>query len=99
MSDRVGLTLLVLFSAGAGVVPTCLFGVPRAVSGSTAGTARGLGALMTGRNLGVLAGPVLLAHLVDATGWDSLRPVFGVLTLCTALAAGVLGWWMGRLRR
>jgi MFS family permease len=88
-----GLVVLILYGAGAGLVPTCLLAVPSAVGRLGADTATAFGYVMTGRNLGVLTGPVLLAQIVESSGrWDAVGPVFGALmvagvVLGTALAA------------
>jgi hypothetical protein len=38
--------------------------------------------MMTGRNIGVLAGPILLAQVFAVTGkWETGGPVLGSLTL------------------
>ena len=48
-----------------------------------------LGIIMTGRNLGVLIGPMLLAQAFKATGtWDLAAPIFGTVTTL-ALALGI----------
>ena len=46
---------------------------------------------MTGRNLGVLIGPVLLAWAFEwSGGWSIASPLFGMITtLCLPLAAGL----------
>ena len=54
--------------------------------------------LMTGRNLGVLVGPVLLANSVALVGdWRWVWPLFGGLTLAAALAAAELARRLARL--
>ena len=72
---------LIIYGVSAGVVPACLFGTPGAVTRASGRTAAAFGYIMTGRNLGVLIGPVLLAQIVKSTGaWDGTWPVFGALT-------------------
>jgi MFS family permease len=96
-SDWTGVASLVAYGVGAGVVPTCLFAAPGAVVGPGRSTARALGVLMTGRNLGVLVGPVLLAWVAgDGAHWAEGSRLFAMLsTLAMALSAV---FWM-RLRR
>ncbi|NNG04100.1 MAG: MFS transporter [Inquilinus sp.] len=90
-----GLLSLIAYGIGAGIAPTCLFGLPRAIEGG--GRAGAFATLMTGRNLGVLAGPLLLAWLLDATGgWTAAGPVFAVTT-ATALLVSL--WLAVRLAR
>ena len=86
-----GISLLVGYGVSAGVVPACLFGTPRAVTRESGLTAAAFGHIMTGRNLGVLIGPVLLAQIVKSTGvWDGIWVTFGVLTTLAFVLAMVL---------
>lgn len=76
-----GITSLVMYGIGAGVVPTCLFAMPSVILGRGHGTARAFGFVMTGRNMGVLIGPVLVAQVFKMTGsWDLTAPIFGTVT-------------------
>jgi MFS family permease len=89
-SDAAGLALLVIYGVGAGVTPTCLFALPGAVLGRAAGP-RAFALIMTGRNVGVLIGPILLAELQRRTGgWGLAAPVMGATTTVAALAALLL---------
>lgn len=89
-SDAAGLALLVIYGIGAGVTPTCLFALPGAVLGRAAGP-HAFALIMTGRNIGVLIGPILLAQLQQRTGgWDVAAPVLGAATMVAALAALLL---------
>ncbi len=90
-SPAIGLVALVLYGSSAGIVPTCLFAMPTAVLARREGVAPAFGIVMTGRNLGVLMGPVLLAQTFKLTGaWDLGVPLFGGLTgLCF-----LLGFWL-----
>ncbi len=83
-----GLLSLVAYGIGAGVVPACLFGLPSALLRGGHDTARAFGIVMTGRNIGVLAGPVLLAQAFTWIGsWDLAAPIFGTITFfCLPLA-------------
>jgi MFS family permease len=92
----VGIGLLVAYGVGAGITPTCLFALPSAIAGS-ARAATAFGVLMTGRNIGVLVGPVLLAQAFKLAGsWEVSAPIFGSLT-GLAVAIGLL--LASRLRR
>ena len=96
-ADAAGIALLVVYGIGAGIVPTCLFGSAGAVIGHGRSTAPALGILMTGRNLGVLIGPVLLALVAgDGANWDASARLFAVITAVSMLLAAV--FWT-RLRR
>jgi hypothetical protein len=96
-ADWRGWLSLVVYGLGAGVVPTCLFAMPSAILGRARGTARAFGVVMTGRNLGVLVGPILIAQTFNLTGaWALAAPLFGALTtLCVGLAV-LLARWLRR---
>jgi MFS family permease len=87
-----GIASLVIYGIGGGVVPTCLFAMPSAIMGGGHGTARAFGVVMTGRNMGVLIGPVLLAQAFKLSGtWSLAAPIFGaVTTLCLLLAMALV---------
>ena len=94
-SGGLGLMLLVLFVAFAGLTPTCLFALPGTILGVQRAGPRAFGGLMTGRNLGVLSGPLLLgAALQMAAGWNRAAVVFGILTVGAALGAAGLHWML-----
>lgn len=86
-----GLLSLIIYGIAAGICPTCLFAMPSIVVGQGRGAATAFGTLMTGRNVGVLVGPVLLAQAFKETGaWDIAVPIFGTITSL----AFVLGVWL-----
>ncbi|GAB5470045.1 MAG: hypothetical protein Kilf2KO_30750 [Rhodospirillales bacterium] len=88
-----GLALLLVYGAGAGLVPAGLFAMPNTILGSGGATIAAFGIIMTMRNVGVLIGPILLALLITADGgWHVAAPVFAAL--CTA--ALLLALWLGR---
>ncbi|MEZ5666352.1 MAG: MFS transporter [Alphaproteobacteria bacterium] len=79
-SDWTGIASLVVFGIGAGVSPTCLFAMPSLLFGANPPSGA-FAALMTGRNLGVLAGPLLLSAAFALTGdWNVASPMFAVST-------------------
>ena len=95
-----GVSLLIVYGMSAGVVPACLFGTPGAVTRASGRTAAAFGYIMTGRNLGVLIGPVLLAQIVKSTGaWDGTWPVFGALTTFAFVLGVALARRLGRMYR
>ena len=82
-----GLASLAVYGITAGIAPTCLFALTAHLVASPGETARAFGVTMTGRNLGVLGGPLLLALAVEASGgWLAGSLLFGGLT---TLAAGL----------
>ncbi len=83
-----GVLSLLAYGLSAGLVAGCLFAMPSAVMGSGARTAAAFGIVMSGRNLGVLAGPLLLALAFQwSGGWSLTAPIFAVVTtLCLPTA-------------
>ena len=80
-SASLGLGSLIIYGIGAGIVPACLFALPGTILGPGCGIADAFGFIMTGRNLGVLIGPVLLAYAFKLTGdWHLTAPLFAILT-------------------
>ena len=86
-----GLASLVVYGITAGVAPTCLWALsPHLVAGS-AQTARAFGLAMTGRNLGVLGGPLLLALAVEVSGgWLAASLLFSVVTSLALVFSALL---------
>lgn len=86
-----GVLALLVYGIGAGVVPTCLFASPNAVIGAGRSPAAAFGLIMTGRNLGVLTGPILLAWVAGSErAWDQGALLFAVLTSIAVTLALVL---------
>ncbi len=84
-----GIAAFGVYAAAAGLTPTCLFAMPGTIFGVDRATAKPFAVLMTGRNLGVLLGPVVTGWLVQYLGgWATLPPTLSGITL--ALAAGAL---------
>jgi len=81
-SDDAGIALLIVYGIGAGITPTCLFALPGAILGRAAGP-HAFAVIMTGRNVGVLIGPIMLALLQGHGGWSAVAPL---LALTTSLA-------------
>ncbi len=84
-----GVLSLVVYAMAAGLSPTCLFALPGTIFGVDRTGTRAFGYLMTGRNIGVLMGPVLIGLIVDRTGnWSLAPPILGAS--CTLLTLGAL---------
>ncbi len=84
-----GALSLIAYGLAAGVCPTCLFAIPGVIVGRGRAVAPALGIIMTGRNLGVLIGPMLLGQAFKMTGaWDLAAPIFGTVTTL-ALGLGI----------
>jgi MFS family permease len=95
LSGGLGLVGLVIYGIGAGIIPTCLYQLPHAIARGTAGAAF-YGILMTGRNVGVFLGPILLAALIGTgkftlgIGWAGGAQVMAGITAMAVLVALVL---------
>ena len=82
---------MMVYGIGSGITPTCLFAMPSAILGQGRAAARAFAFIMTGRNIGVFVGPMLLAQAFKmAGGWDAGVPIFGAITTAAlALATGL----------
>jgi hypothetical protein len=88
-----------VFAAAAGVAPTCLFALPGTIFGVEQAGSRAFGVLMTGRNLGVLCGPLLTGALVQLTGsWQLVPYALGVTGLAAIAGALLLHTKLRRIR-
>ena len=85
-----GTAALVVYAMAAGITPTCLFAMPGTIFGIKGAGTRAFGVLMTGRNLGVLAGPVLAGGLVATQGWNAATMTMGGVTAAMTLGALML---------
>ncbi|MEE9479772.1 MAG: MFS transporter [Kiloniellales bacterium] len=95
-----GVLSLVAYGVGAGITPTCLFAMPSVAHGQGGAGASAFGILMTGRNVGVLFGPILLAEAFRLSGsWDLASPIFGVVTALALICAVWLALEVSRARR
>ena len=96
LSGTAGIIGLIVYGIGAGVTPTCLFHLPHAIARGAAG-ASFFGVVMTGRNIGVFMGPLLLAFLIGADryalhlSWTAAAQAVACLTLAAAVVAVILG--------
>jgi len=67
--------------------------MPSLILGPGRASPRAFGIVMTGRNLGVLAGPLLIPAVLALGGaWQDVGPVFGLLTLEAGAIAAGLAW-------
>lgn len=96
LSGTAGIVGLIVYGIGAGITPTCLFQLPHAIARGTAG-ASFFGIVMTGRNIGVFMGPLLLAFLIGADraalhlSWTAAAQAVACMTLAAAVVAVFLG--------
>lgn len=91
-----GIVLLAVYGIACGATPVCLFAMPALIVGRARVGGGAFGVLMRGRNLGILAGPLLVPLVVEAAGgWRAVWWVFGALTLVAGLGAYVLARRVG----
>jgi predicted MFS family arabinose efflux permease len=93
-----GLASLMVYGITSGIAPTCLFALSAHLVATPGETARAFGVTMTGRNLGVLGGPLLLAVAVEASGgWLAGSLLFGAVTSLAVLLCGLLLFMVPRV--
>jgi len=81
-----GLAAITLYGIVSGAPPACMFAAPgRLVGGNRAGPTA-FAPLMTGRNLGILAAPVVAGWLIVDNNWLNVSWTFGVVTAVSALS-------------
>ena len=91
---------LVLYGVGIGFTPVCLFALPSTILGSKRSGPNAFAVLMTGRNMGVLIGPMLLPQVLLWTGqWEMSGVVFGTITALDAIGAVILTLILVKLGR
>lgn len=92
-----GLISLIVYGSAGGIIPACLFAAPSKAMASGRDTAKAFGIVMTGRNFGVLVGPVLLAQVYKMTGtWYDASPIFGVITTLSVPLGVVMALMVAR---
>jgi predicted MFS family arabinose efflux permease len=98
-STASGIAALVIYGAAAGITPTCLFSMPNTILGQHGSNGPAFGVLMTGRHLGVLAGPILLPQLILINGkWESASLFFCIVTLLASALTLALAVMFVRLK-
>jgi MFS family permease len=95
-----GAISLVLYGIGIGFTPVCLFALPSTILGSKRAGPNAFAVLMTGRNMGVLIGPMLLPQVLIWSGkWETSGIVFGTITALSSIGAVVLAILLLKLGR
>lgn len=92
LAGGTGIFMLVVYGIGAGIAPACFFHLPHHLAqGGAAVGPKAYGVLMTGRNSGVLLGPILMAWLFQGElGWTGAAFVVAGITAMAALLAGFI---------
>ena len=87
-SGLLGLAGLIVFGIAAGISATFLFAAPALILGAANAGGSAFGIIMTGRNFGVLLGPILLPPVLLSMGsWQGIGQVFGGVSVAGAFAA------------
>lgn len=95
----IGLLAVGLYGLGAGITPTGLFAGPTVLLGQAKARSTAYGVIMSGRNVGVLLGPVLLPPIHDwLESWEDTGLVFGGISAVGALGAVGLKLMADRIR-
>lgn len=97
---QAGAASLLLYGIGIGITPVCLFAMPSTILGSARAGPGAFATIMTGRNLGVLTGPILLPLVTrEPWGWSVSGPIFGTITTIDAIGAVLLAIGLARIGR
>jgi predicted MFS family arabinose efflux permease len=95
----VGIISLVAWGCAAGICPTCLWALPSMLLGGHRAGTHAFGMVLSGRYLGILAGPVVAAALLDwRVAWSMIALLFGGFTLLTIVVALGFGSVARRVR-
>ncbi len=98
-SGWLGAAALIVYGISSGITPVCLFALPSTIMGGERVDGRAFGIVMTGRNMGVLVGPILLAQAVAmAADWSLVWPLYGGATIIAAAGTVYLGSLLKQLR-
>jgi MFS family permease len=91
LGGTIGLVALALYGIGAGITPACLFHLPHVIAGARAGPGA-FGILLTGRNIGVFVGPILMAYMFQGMlGWaGSALVIAGIIAIAILMATLLL---------
>jgi len=93
----VGTISLVAWGIAAGVTPTCLWALPSVLLGGHRADTHAFAVVLTGRYLGILAGPLVAAAVFRLTGdWLTVAYTFGATTIACAVVAAYLGSFVKR---
>ena len=91
-SATVGTISLIAWGIAAGITPTCLWALPSVLLGGHRADTHAFAVVLTGRYLGILAGPLIAVAIFRLTGdWLAVAYTFGAITAFCAAAAFYLG--------
>ena len=88
----IGTLSLVAWGIAAGITPTCLWSLPSVLLGGHRADTQAFALVLTGRYLGILAGPLIAVAVYKITeNWMSAAFTFGGITIICSLATLYLG--------
>jgi hypothetical protein len=88
----IGTISLIAWGIAAGITPTCLWALPSVLLGGHRADTHAFAVVLTGRYLGILAGPLIAVAVFRLTDdWLSVAYTFGTITTCCAAVAFYLG--------
>jgi predicted MFS family arabinose efflux permease len=94
----IGTISLVAWGIAAGITPTCLWALPSVLLGGHRADTHAFAVVLTGRYLGILAGPLIAVAIFRLTGdWLSVAYTFGAITAFCAAVAFYLGSLVKRI--
>ena len=100
LGPATGLAAIAVYGLACGVTPACLFAVAARLLGGERVSAGAFAPIMAGRNLGVLAAPVVLGAVSGGSlGWHLVWPLFAAVTALSAVGALVIGFSLRRAAR
>ncbi len=97
-SAVVGTISLVAWGVAAGISPTCLWALPSVLLGGHRADTHAFAVVLTGRYLGILAGPLIAVAIFRLTDdWLAVAYTFGAITAFCAVVAFYLGGLVKRI--
>jgi MFS family permease len=84
----IGTISLIAWGIAAGITPTCLWALPSVLLGGHRADTHAFAVVLTGRYLGILAGPLIAVAVLRLTDdWLAVAYTFGTITTCCAAVA------------
>jgi predicted MFS family arabinose efflux permease len=88
----IGTVSLIAWGIAAGITPTCLWALPSVLLGGHRADTHAFAVVLTGRYLGILAGPLIAVAVFRLTSdWLAVAYTFGAITVFCAAVAFYLG--------
>jgi len=98
-NPTIGIASLIVWGIAAGLTPTSLWALPSTLLGGHRAGTDAFAVVLTGRYLGILAGPLIAAAAYELTGnWITVAYTFVVVALATIVGTLLFGAQMAKLR-